>query len=75
MDSTGLRAIIRGKARCEDLDCDYRLTPAQRPVEQSLTSTGARGLLGLGRQRSERASRAQAADPSQGRRGPVAGGE
>jgi anti-sigma B factor antagonist len=45
MDSTGLRAILRGKARCEDQDCDYRLTPAQRPVERSLTSTGVRGLL------------------------------
>jgi anti-sigma B factor antagonist len=49
MDSTGLRAIVRGKARCEDHDCDYRLTPAQRPVEQTLTSTGVRGLLGIGK--------------------------
>jgi anti-sigma B factor antagonist len=75
MDSTGLRAIIRGKARCEDCDCGYVLTPAQRPVEQSFTSTGMRGLLGIGGPRGESAERARAPDPSQARRRPVAGGE
>jgi anti-sigma B factor antagonist len=50
MDSTGLRAILRGKARCEEHRCDYRLTPARRPVEQSLRATGVRRLLGLGRE-------------------------
>lgn len=45
MDSTGLRAILRGKARCEEHHCDYRLTPATRPVEQTLASTGVRRLL------------------------------
>jgi anti-sigma B factor antagonist len=64
MDSTGLRAILRGKARCEDHDCDYRLTPAQRPVEQSLTSTGVRGLLGRSRRRGESVRRTASSEPS-----------
>jgi anti-sigma B factor antagonist len=73
MDSTGLRAILRGKARCEDYDCEYRLTPAQRPVEQSLTSTGVRGLLGVGKRQRDSAKRTPPPRPA--RRGPVAGGE
>jgi anti-sigma B factor antagonist len=75
MDSTGLRAILRGKARCEDHDCDYRLTPAQRPVEQSLTTSGVRGLLGLGSRGGESARRAPAPKPLRGRRRPVARGK
>jgi anti-sigma B factor antagonist len=71
MDSTGLRAIIRGKARCEDHDCDYRLTPAQRPVEQSLTSTGVRGLLGLGRRPGASAKHTPAPVRSRASRGPL----
>jgi anti-sigma B factor antagonist len=55
MDSTGLRAVLRGKARCEDHDCDYRLTPATRPVEQSLAGANVRRLLGLGRRRAGKA--------------------
>lgn len=47
MDSTGLRAIMRGKTLCEQCGCDYHLTPAQRPVEQTLQTTGMRRLLGL----------------------------
>ena len=72
MDSTGLRAILRGKARCEDHDCDYRLTPAQRPVEQSLTTSGVRGVLGLGRRRAEGARRAPSPSLSRARRRPAA---
>lgn len=45
MDSTGLRAILRGKTLCEQKDCGYRLTPAQRPVEQTLAVTGVRAKL------------------------------
>jgi anti-sigma B factor antagonist len=45
MDSTGLRAILRGKRLCEQKDCDYSLTPAQRPVEQTLAVTGVRAKL------------------------------
>jgi anti-sigma B factor antagonist len=45
MDSTGLRAILRGKTLCEETDCEYRLTPAQRPVEQTLEVTGVRAKL------------------------------
>jgi anti-sigma B factor antagonist len=40
MDSTGLRALIRCKAICEEHQCDYSLTPAQRPVESTLEATG-----------------------------------
>lgn len=45
MDSTGLRAILRGKTLCEEKDCDYRVTPAQRPVERTLAVTGVRAKL------------------------------
>jgi anti-sigma B factor antagonist len=75
MDSTGLRAILRGKARCEDHDCDYRLTPAQRPVERSLTSTGVRGLLDRRRRRDESAKSAQPPARSEGRPDSAAEGE
>jgi anti-sigma B factor antagonist len=75
MDSTGLRAILRGKARCEDHDCAYRLTPAQRPVEQSLTSSGVRRLLGLGGRGDESAQAAPSPDSPPARRRPAAGGE
>jgi anti-sigma B factor antagonist len=40
MDSTGLRAILRGKSLCEEHHCAYSLTPAQRPVERTLELTG-----------------------------------
>jgi anti-sigma B factor antagonist len=49
MDSTGLRAILRGKALCEEKDCDYQVTPAQRPVEQTLAVTGVRAKLAFRR--------------------------
>jgi len=45
MDSTGLRAILQGKAICEEHRCEYSLTPAQRPVETALTMMGIRGRL------------------------------
>ena len=34
MDSTGLNAILRGRTLCEERLCEYRLTPAQRPVRR-----------------------------------------
>jgi anti-anti-sigma factor len=34
MDSTGLSALLQGKAYCEAHNCSYSLTPAQRPVFQ-----------------------------------------
>ncbi len=45
MDSTGVRAILRGKAACEQHGCEYQLTPARRPVEQTLEVTGVRRKL------------------------------
>jgi anti-anti-sigma factor len=33
IDSSGLSAIVRGKLLCEEQQCDYCLTPAQRPVQ------------------------------------------
>jgi len=49
MDSTGLRAILRGKALCEEKHCDYLVTPAQRPVERTLEVTGVRSKLRFGK--------------------------
>jgi len=40
MDSTGLRAILQGRKLCEEHDCSYELTPAQRAVEHTLESAG-----------------------------------
>jgi anti-anti-sigma factor len=45
MDSTGLRAILHGKTMCEKQQREYRLTPGQRPVEQTLAMTGVRAKL------------------------------
>jgi anti-sigma B factor antagonist len=45
MDSTGLRAIIDAKQKCEGLGCRFALTPAQRPVEHTLEITGVRSRL------------------------------
>jgi anti-anti-sigma factor len=40
MDSEGLNAILRGKARCEEHGCRYSVTPAQRPVQRVFHATG-----------------------------------
>jgi anti-sigma B factor antagonist len=40
MDSVGLNAIIRGRERCQECDCELTLTPAQRPVHRVLEDTG-----------------------------------
>lgn len=34
VDSSGLNAILRGKALCEAHECDFSLAPAQRPVQR-----------------------------------------
>jgi anti-anti-sigma factor len=47
MDSTGLSAILRGKALCEASGCVYSVTPAQRPVERVFDATGVRRKLGF----------------------------
>ena len=40
IDSSGLSAIVRGKMLCEEHDCGYCLTPAQRPVQGIFEVTG-----------------------------------
>jgi anti-anti-sigma factor len=40
IDSSGLSAIVRGKMLCEEHDCGYCLTPAQRPVQGVFEVTG-----------------------------------
>ena len=63
MDSTGLKAILSGKAMCEEHDCEYSLTPAQRPVERALTMMGIRSRLPFRRPGRAR-SRAVSSRPS-----------
>src|ERR1700733_9404193 len=61
IDSSGLGAILHGKALCQKHQCAYSLTPAQRPVERMFDVTGVKGRLSFrprhARERSERASR------------------
>lgn len=45
MDSTGLSALLQGRAYCEAHNCSYSLTPAQRPVERVFKRTGIRDRL------------------------------
>jgi anti-sigma B factor antagonist len=40
IDSSGLTAILRGKVLCEEQDCSYALTPAQRPAQGVFETTG-----------------------------------
>jgi anti-anti-sigma factor len=40
IDSSGLNAILRGKVLCEEQDCAYSLTPAQRPAQGVFEATG-----------------------------------
>lgn len=40
IDSSGLNAIIRGKRFCEEQNCEYSLTPAQRPAQGVFETTG-----------------------------------
>jgi anti-sigma B factor antagonist len=40
IDSSGLKAILRGKVLCEEHDCSYSLTPAQRPAQGVFETTG-----------------------------------
>ena len=45
IDSSGLSAIVRGKMLCEEHDCAYSLTPAQRPVQGVFEVTGVANRL------------------------------
>jgi anti-sigma B factor antagonist len=40
IDSSGLKAILRGKVLCDEQDCSYALTPAQRPAQGVFETTG-----------------------------------
>jgi anti-sigma B factor antagonist len=40
IDSSGLSAIIRGKSLCEQHNCGYSLTPAQRPAQGVFETAG-----------------------------------
>jgi anti-anti-sigma factor len=40
IDSSGLSAIVRGRMLCDEQDCGYCLTPAQRPVQGVFEVTG-----------------------------------
>ena len=40
IDSSGLSAIIRGKSLCEQQNCVYSLTPAQRPAQGVFETAG-----------------------------------
>ena len=45
MDSSGLRAILQAKEKCEALNCHFDVSPARRPVERTLEMTGVRSWL------------------------------
>jgi anti-sigma B factor antagonist len=45
MDSEGLNALLRGRLLCKRHQCDYSLTPAQRPVQHLFEVTGLDGSL------------------------------
>jgi anti-sigma B factor antagonist len=45
MDSTGLSVILKGNAYCAERGCAYSLTPAQRPVDRVLKTTGVSRML------------------------------
>jgi anti-sigma B factor antagonist len=49
IDSSGLRAILRGRSLCEEHGCAYRLTPARRSVQRMFEMTGVAGRLPLQR--------------------------
>ena len=40
IDSSGMNAILRGKALCEEHRCAYCLTPAQRPAQGLFEAAG-----------------------------------
>jgi anti-sigma B factor antagonist len=40
IDSSGLSAIVHGKRLCEEQNCEYSLTPAQRPAQGVFETTG-----------------------------------
>lgn len=54
VDSSGLNAILRGKALCEERGCDFCLSPAQRPVARVFEVTRLIDRLPLRRGRGER---------------------
>jgi anti-sigma B factor antagonist len=45
MDSSGLRAILDAKQKCEELECGFCVSPARRPVERTLEASGVRSRL------------------------------
>jgi anti-sigma B factor antagonist len=54
VDSSGLNAILRGKALCEQHGCDFCLSPAQRPVARVFELTRLIDRLPMRRSRAER---------------------
>jgi anti-sigma B factor antagonist len=45
MDSSGLRAILDAKGKCEELECGFCVRPARRPVERTLEVSGVRSKV------------------------------
>jgi anti-sigma B factor antagonist len=45
VDSSGLGAILRGKAICDEHSCAFSLTPAQRPVQRMFDVAGVKDRL------------------------------
>jgi len=45
MDSSGLRAILDAKGKCEELECGFSVRPARRPVERTLEVSGVRSKV------------------------------
>jgi anti-sigma B factor antagonist len=54
VDSSGMNAILRGKALCEQHGCDFCLSPAQRPVARVFEVTRLIDRLPLRKARAER---------------------
>jgi anti-anti-sigma factor len=45
IDSSGMNAILRSRALCEEHGCQLHLTPAQRPAQHALKASGLRDRL------------------------------
>ena len=54
VDSSGMNALLRGKALCERHGCEFSMSPAQRPVERVLEVTRLIDRLPLRKIRPER---------------------
>jgi anti-sigma B factor antagonist len=73
IDSSGLNAILRVRAQCEEHMCDFALTPGEKPVQRLFEVTRLIDRLPFRRTRHGSAQRRSEEPPERSRAAPTEG--